>query len=1158
MIRKIFISLTAFLVLTVNVYAINYDFTQNKINNTDSYSIIKKGEELYFSGEKDFVEDIELKSGDEITLLKWNSYADIRPKADPAVYNVCDVLYLCDGKEVARGTGFAEGELVYPEVTPKNGYEVKWDVVKSGEHSLTANAEYVLKDYNVTFMADGEKVSSTTYNINNTAVTEPAVPKKEHYNGKWEDYVLTYGDREINAVYTPIEYTVTFESKNEVVKKTFNIENMEIEEPEVPAIEGYTGKWEDYTLSLNNITVKAVYEIVEYEVTFLAENFAKTEKYTVANKNVTEPAVPEKSGYTGVWESYSLNLENITVKAHYTPIEYKASFKAENFEEEKIFTVENMQVEEPEVPEKLGYTGKWEEYTLTLQDTEIRAVYTPNKYKITFDASDEEIEVTYDGKYPELPTPVNEDVSKFFIGWYNGDELVAKDNKVNITEDVCLVAKWGNKPVYTVTYKNYYQDGTAMTDSVIEGEKPVMPKAPEKTGYKFLYWCTDSLGYNEYDFETVAEKDITLYPKWELVYYTVTFKADGAVVDTRKYTVENKKVTNPSVPPKKGNTGVWESYTLTYGDIEVNAVYTPINYYIYFMSEDGMPVAQKTYTLEDKYIEEPEVPAKTGYIGVWQSYELTGNAIQVYPLYTLINYKVAFVADGEIISQQSYTITNKRITEPSVPEKAGYTAKWESYELNLEDITVKAIYTPIEYKVIFEADGEKIAEEIYTVENKVVYNPAIPEKTGYTAKWENYELNLTDITVKAVYTPVNYTVAFIADGKEVSVQSFTVENMSVTEPTVPEKAGYTAKWEDYTLALENINVKAVYTLIDYTATFKINGETVNQQKFNVENMTVTEPEIPSKKGYTAKWESYSLGLSDITINAVYELVNYTVTFKAEGVVKAVQTYNVENMTIEEPPVPEIKGYTAKWESYSLSLKNITVNAVYTPIEYKITFVVGGQELSSTSYTVENKDIVLPEVPAKEWHNGKWEEHTLETGDVTINAVYTLATYSASFKADGKEVVAVSYDYNNRNVEQSIEIIPAKANHRAVWEKYEVVPGGMTINARYIPKEVDEENAEEKFHFSNMVTDLGLHSFTGDRRTIVENIKYVGEGILADIEYGVEITEAHITATYQGIITTTKELYSGIDDKKKFQGDVARLIKDDTTFDYFNDFYNKYF
>ena len=49
------------------------------------------------------------------------------------------------------------------------------------------------------------------------------------------------------------------------------------------------------------------------------------------------------------------------------------------------------------------------------------------------------------------------------------------------------------------------------------------------------------------------------------------------------------------------------------------------------------------------------------------------------------------MADGEIISQQSYTITNKRITEPSVPEKAGYTAKWESYELKLEDITVKAV-----------------------------------------------------------------------------------------------------------------------------------------------------------------------------------------------------------------------------------------------------------------------------------------------------------------------------------------------------------------------------------------------------------------------------------------------------------------------------------
>lgn len=1161
MFKKLILCITAMLAVCISAYAedISYDYTQNKVNNSGSYAIIKKGESLFFSGEKDFV-DISLEKGDKITLLKWNSYADIKPKADPAVYNVCDVLYLCEGKEVAKGTGFAEGELIYPEVAEKNGYEVKWNVVKSGEHNLTANAEYVLKDYTVTFKADGETVSSASYNINNTIVTEPAVPKKEGYNGKWEDYVLTYGDREISAVYTPIEYTVTFESENTVIKKTFNIENMEIEEPEVPAKEGYTGKWEDYTLSLNNITVKAVYELVEYEVTFIADDFVKTEKYTVENKNVTEPDVPEKSGYTGAWESYSLNLENITVNAVYTPIEYKAIFKAENFEETKIFTVENMRVDAPAVPEKTGYTGKWESFEPSLSDVTVNAVYTPNSYKITFDASDEEIEVTYDGKYPQLPTPENEDVSKYFIGWYNGEELVAKDNKVNITENVCLVAKWGNKPVYTVTYKDYYEDGSDMLDYVIEGEKAEKPETPVKTGYEFTGWYKSVYSSTEYDFNTQINSNLTLYPKRNLISYTITFVADGTTVGTRSYTVENKNITNLTVPVKKGYDAAWESYELTYGNITVNAVYTPKNYTIYFMTEDlTEPVAQRTYTVEDEEIDEPSVPPKAGYSGKWQDYDLEkGGSLWVWAEYEPINYKVTFVADGQITDVQSYTVENNRITPPSVPQKEGYTAKWESYELNLSDITVKAVYTPIEYIVTFVAEGKTVAEEVYTVENKVVYKPAIPEKEGYTAKWEDYELNLSNITVDAIYTPIKYTATFTADGKEISTQTFTVENMNVTAPTVPEKAGYTAKWEDYTLALENINVKAVYTLIDYTATFKINGETVSQQKFNVENMAVTEPAIPAETGYTAKWESYSLGLSDITINAVYEIINYNVVFKAEGETISTQTYNVENMVIEEPPVPEKADYTAKWEEYSLNLKNITVNAVYTPIEYKVSFVVGGQQMGSSSYTTEDKEIDYPEVPAKEWYDGKWEEHTLETGDITINAVYTLAIYNASFKAEGKEVGAVKYDFYNQNVEQSIEIIPAKTGYRAVWEKYEVVPGGMTINARYIPKETDEENAEEKLHFSNMVTDFGKHSFTGDKKTVVENIKSVGEGILADIEYGIEITEEHIKTTYEGIIIKTKEIYSTIENKNKFKGDVARLIKDDTTYDYFNDFYEKYF
>jgi hypothetical protein len=46
-----------------------------------------------------------------------------------------------------------------------------------------------------------------------------------------------------------------------------------------------------------------------------------TVSYEEGATSITEPAVPAKDGYTGVWESYTLNNTNITVNAVYTAIE---------------------------------------------------------------------------------------------------------------------------------------------------------------------------------------------------------------------------------------------------------------------------------------------------------------------------------------------------------------------------------------------------------------------------------------------------------------------------------------------------------------------------------------------------------------------------------------------------------------------------------------------------------------------------------------------------------------------------------------------------------------------------------------------------------------------------------------------------------------------
>ncbi len=117
---------------------------------------------------------------------------------------------------------------------------------------------------------------------------------------------------------------------------------------------------------------------VVYSVTFTAEDFSQTVEYEYGAESIEEPAVPSKDYYNGAWEAYQLNsAENIIVNAVYTAITYNAVFVADGVTVEEVpYTVETENITAPAVPEKQGYTGVWEEYTLTPGGITVNAVYT--------------------------------------------------------------------------------------------------------------------------------------------------------------------------------------------------------------------------------------------------------------------------------------------------------------------------------------------------------------------------------------------------------------------------------------------------------------------------------------------------------------------------------------------------------------------------------------------------------------------------------------------------------------------------------------------------------------------------------------------------------------------------------------------------------------
>ncbi|MBQ6267079.1 MAG: hypothetical protein IJK64_04840, partial [Clostridia bacterium] len=99
-----------------------------------------------------------------------------------------------------------------------------------------------------------------------------------------------------------------------------------IPEPEEPIVAGYI--FEDWspavplTMPENDLTFTAVLEPITYYATFVADGAQVGEPlpYTVESAGVTPPAVPEKPGYTGAWEAYSLTVGGITVHAVYAEI----------------------------------------------------------------------------------------------------------------------------------------------------------------------------------------------------------------------------------------------------------------------------------------------------------------------------------------------------------------------------------------------------------------------------------------------------------------------------------------------------------------------------------------------------------------------------------------------------------------------------------------------------------------------------------------------------------------------------------------------------------------------------------------------------------------------------------------------------------------------
>ena len=257
-----------------------------------------------------------------------------------------------------------------------------------------------------------------------------------------------------------------------------------------------------------------------------------------------------------------------------------------------------------------------------------------------------------------------------------------------------------------------------------------------------------------------------------------------------------------------------------------------------------------------------------------------------------------------------------------------------SFEMPDKDVSVTVTYAKKTYSVTYKADGVVVGQAQTVEHGKDAVAPAVPDKTGHTGEWEADGKNITtDTVINAVYTPNKYIVKYIADGTQVG-QNQTVEHgKDAVAPAVPAKEGYTGAWDaDGKNITADTTINAVYTIAKYSVTYKADGVVVGQAQTVEHGKDAVAPTVPAKEGYTGAWDADGKNITaDTTINAVYTLKVYKVTYVADGVtVRIVDVPHGQDATA--PQLPAKEGYTAAWDKDGKNITaDTTITAVYTLI-----------------------------------------------------------------------------------------------------------------------------------------------------------------------------------------------------------------------------------
>ncbi|MDR2176577.1 MAG: InlB B-repeat-containing protein [Treponema sp.] len=623
---------------------------------------------------------------------------------------------------------------------------------------ITVHAKWLTKAYTVMFDAAGGSVSSQFQSVDHNTplgVLLPTPARSGHTFGGW--YTAANGGTQFTAdttVTTDItvyarwipQYTVTFDADGgDPVPPSQTVNHGDVINPlPEPAKTGHTfvgwfpnpdGGGDRFTASTavtGHMIVYARWTINPYTVTFDAGEGSVSPQPQAADYNTPLGSLPEpaKTGYTfGGWYTGQNGggtqftastpvTESKTVYARWIP-QYTVTFDTNggSAAPPPVPVTGGLSIGSlPVAPTKEGHTfGGWytaangggtpfTASTAVTADITVHAKWLINAYTVTFDAGEGGIvspgfqaadHNTTLGAF--LPTPTKE--GHTFGGWYTGQDgggtEFTKDTKV--TGNMTVYAKW-TPTEHTVTF-NAGEGSVSPSAQTVNYNTSlgVLLPTPTKTEHTFDGWFPNANGTGTpFTAATLVTADITVYARWTIKTYTVTFNAAGGDPATQTRRVNYDSWISPLPTPTRTDHTFGGWYTAANGGGDPftvsTAVTAGITVYAKWLATvrfdtDGGSAAPPpvTVAIGSSMHSLPKAPTKEGYtFGGWYTDRNGGGepftasttvteSKTVYAKWTIKTYTVTFNAGEGSPATQTQTVPHgNKIDLPLAPSRAGY------------------------------------------------------------------------------------------------------------------------------------------------------------------------------------------------------------------------------------------------------------------------------------------------------------------------------------------------------------------------------------------------------------------------------------------------------------------------------------------------------